>query len=301
MSSYKANPHPNLYAVRPPGKGGEIWSLCLTLPVPRRFPLNSPPMKYSSRFFLYAPVSVFLLLFAFAGVRWWVLASAWSDRLAAMNGHEVMPGVTLHFAGRQIAGFPFTLETRLDNVTLAIATPAGQTRWLSEKLALHRLTYGRDETIFEAAGRQTLEWTGANGSHVLPFAVGSLRASAIRKHGELVRFDLDLVGFGSEAFTAQRLQFHAKADGDSILFLDEADGLFTKRSCIKDSHLRYEATLTAAKALDPLLAGSVPYQAGLAAWRSAGGTIHAAQTSPLAAIPAEQVPGIEVFARALCP
>jgi hypothetical protein len=259
-------------------------------------------MKYSSRFFLYAPLGVFLLLFAIAGVRWWMLASAWSQRLDAMNGHEIMPGVRLLFTGKHISGFPFSLETQLDDLALSAATPRGYTNWISEKFAMHGLTYGRDETIFEAAGHQMLDWAGPDGTrHELRFAVGSLRASAIRAHGELTRFDLDLIGFGSDAFTAQRLQFHARRDDGGILFIGEADGLFTKRTCIKDSHLRYQGTLTSADALDPLLSGRVSFEAGLNAWRSKGGATKPTQALPLGGVPAEELPGIAALANAICP
>ena len=117
-------------------------------------------MRYSSRFFLYAPLAVVLLLFALAGGRWWSMASALSARLEAENGREIVPGVLFHFAAKRISGFPFSLDSELSDVTLAMGTATGTTVWHSEKFASHRLTYGRDETIFEAAGKQSLQWGG---------------------------------------------------------------------------------------------------------------------------------------------
>jgi hypothetical protein len=245
-------------------------------------------MKYSSRFFLYAPVGVFLILFAIAGVRWWMLASAWSDRLAALNGHEVMPGVTLHFASKSIGGFPFTLETDLNGVSLAIATPAGPTRWTSERFALHALTYGRDEQIFEAAGHQTLEWTGTDGRRrILAFAVGSLRASAIARNGELNRFDLDLIGFGSRDFIAQRLQFHARQSARDRIDL-EATAISPRPSAgqcpLLESRLaqiQITAAIDQAAALGPLLGGGEDWQAAMGKMRKIGGGVRALDISVL--------------------
>lgn len=235
-------------------------------------------MKYSSRFFLYAPVGVFLILFVIAGVRWWMLASAWSDRLEAVNGHEVIPGVTLHFAAKKIYGFPFTLETQLKDVSLVVATPAGPTRWSSEKFALHALTYGRDETIFEAAGHQVLEWTGADGRRrVLPFAVGSLRASAIAKNSELVRFDLDLVGFGSKDFTAQRLQLHARQSARDRIDLEAMALAPRPQQCplLNDSTAQFvmTAAIDQATTLGPLLGGAEDWPTAMGKMRRRGGGI----------------------------
>ncbi len=237
-------------------------------------------MKYSSRFFLYAPMGVFLILFAIAGVRWWMLASAWSGRLDAVNGHEVVPGVTLHFATKKIYGFPFTLETQFKDVSLAVATPAGPTRWSSEKFALHALTYGRDETIFEAAGHQLLQWTGRDGRRrSLPFAVGSLRASAIAKNGELVRFDLDLIGFGSKDFTAQRLQLHARQSARDRIDLEAmalAPRPFTGQCPLledRSAEIVITAAIDQAATLGPLLDGTEDWQSAVGRMRRGGGGI----------------------------
>ena len=156
-------------------------------------------MRYSSRFFLYAPLALFLAITFGVGVHWWLAASALSARLQAMNGREITPGVTLRFASRTIAGFPFSLDTVFRGFSLRIDTPHGPSEWQPEKFAMHALTYGRDKTIFEAAGKQELHWTKDDGTaRNLVFAVGSLHASAIRDPGGLARFDLDLVGFGSQ-------------------------------------------------------------------------------------------------------
>lgn len=250
-------------------------------------------MKYSSRFFLYAPVGVFLVLFAIAAAHWWLAASALSDKLAAMNGREVAPGVTLSFAKRSIGGFPFRLDTQFTDMTIALKTAKSITRWKAEKFAAHALTYGRDETIFEAAGHQTLEWTGAGGEkRALTFAVGSLRASAIVTKGALSRFDFDLVGFGSKAFTAQRLQWHARRTGDRGDVLVRIDGL-SAAGC--PAQRSYSAAVTQTSALEPLLAGKASWADGIAAWRKKGGAIM--WGAPIAT---ERLGDISALARAVC-
>ena len=257
-------------------------------------------MKYSSRFFLYAPVAVFALLCLAVSAIWWIKADALADRLAAINGRDVMPGVRLAFASKTIGGFPFNLDAELGDFTVAVATPNGVTRWSSEKFAMHALTYGRDETIFEAGGRQRLEWTKQDGTRrTLDFVVGALRASAIVQHGSLSRFDLDLVGFGSKVFTAQRLQFHARRNTANTLdILAMADGM---TACPRHA-VRYATTITNLDTFVPLLSGAQSYPAAIMAWRKAGG---AAITDKnylpgLSEIAVEQLPNPSALAGTVC-
>jgi len=235
-------------------------------------------MKYSSRFFLYAPLGVFLLLLAIAGIHWWILASRLGGWLDSRNGHAIMPGVTMAFDARRITGFPFSLDTEFTNLRFTAATPLGPTEWRSERFAMHGLTYGRDETIFEAAGHQVLTWTRADGSpRRLEFAVGSLRASAIEKGGALERFDLDLVGFGSKALTAQRLQFHERRNGaDGLDIFLEASGLRpAAQTCPRlGGTLAFglvEGRLSHAQTLTGVLSAKADWVSAVAGWRGRGG------------------------------
>jgi hypothetical protein len=233
-------------------------------------------MKYSSRFFLYAPLCVFLLLLAIAGIHWWIDASELARWLDARNGREIMPGVTLNFSARHITGFPFSLDTEMHDVTVSVATGKGTISWQSEKLALHGLAYGRDETIFEAAGHQSLRWAPAtDASGNLNFAVAALRASAIREHQALQRFDLDIVGLGSAAFTAQRLQFHIRRGAaDRLDTMVLAEGIRPAQgTCqglgdqVKD--LKLVGTITQADAFSDLAKGDEALSAALVRWRVA--------------------------------
>ncbi|HUJ02189.1 MAG TPA: hypothetical protein VLW75_01010, partial [Rhizomicrobium sp.] len=60
-------------------------------------------MKYSHRFFLWAPVAVLVALLAAAVIHWFAAANAFAKYIDAANGHEIAPGVTLRFAHRQLA------------------------------------------------------------------------------------------------------------------------------------------------------------------------------------------------------
>lgn len=237
-------------------------------------------MKYSNRFFLYAPLGVFLALLAIAGVHWWVLATRLSAWLDAHNGREVMPSVTMHYDTRHITGFPFSLDTEFRDVTFTVETAHGPVQWRADKLAMHALTYGRDETIFEAAGPQKLNWTKDSGEkRTLPFAAGSLRASAIVKEGALARFDLDIVGFGSKAFTAQRLQFHMRRNGrgriDLLVNADEM-GIPPGDCPLLGAHVvqaEYSGSVARAEAFSPLLSGNGQWGEAVRNWRAAHGAV----------------------------
>lgn len=236
-------------------------------------------MKYSSRFFLYAPLGLFLAIALGLGIQWWLAASALSARLAAMNGHQIAPGVTMRFASRSIAGFPFNLDTMFRGLALRIDTPHGPTEWRSEEFAMHALTYGRDETIFEAAGKQELRWTKDDGGRrTLVFAVGSLRASVIEDRTGVARFDLDLIGFGSRALTAQRLQLHTRRMQGRWDLLVEADDIrFSQRSRpdLGDqiAATRLTGTIDKAEAFDALRAGAQTWFDAAERWRRTGGAL----------------------------
>ena len=171
-------------------------------------------MNYSSRFFLYAPFALLLLIGAAFGVYWRQVADALGRRLDVLQTREAMPGVTVRYATRTISGFPFNLDVVFTDFRVSVETGHGPVVWQAQNFALHALTYGADKTIFEAAGKQSFSWKDAEGvQHVLPFEAGSLHASAIRNAAGLTRFDLDVVGFGSPALTAARIQFHTRRAG----------------------------------------------------------------------------------------
>src|SRR5262245_8403028 len=170
-------------------------------------------MNLTNRFFIYAPFALFVVLALSITIRWFSEASAFSARLNGLNGHRLMPGVTLHFASKQISGFPFRMDAVFKDLEIDVQTSHGPSSWHTEDFALHRLTYGADTTLFEAAGRQRLSWTDLAGRHhQLPFAIGSLRASASESEMGLERFDLNAVSLNSPEGSAGDAQLHLRRE-----------------------------------------------------------------------------------------
>jgi hypothetical protein len=239
-------------------------------------------MNFTNRFFIYAPFALFVLLATGLSVRWWVEASDFSKALDAANGRQVAPGIRLHFGSKRIAGFPFRLDAIFKDFRIDVATPHGPAIWQSEDFALHRLTYGRDQFIFEAAGRQRLRWTRDDGStRALDLVVGSVRASAIENDSALSRADLAVVDIASKAFTARELQFHLRRDpaGNALdLFLTAGDVRLAaqNRSSFGDNltALEFAATIARGDAFDGLRAGTMTWPAALDGWRHGGGSAH---------------------------
>src|SRR5215472_16464079 len=171
----------------------------------------SAEMNLTTRFFIYAPFALFVVLALGVSIRWFSEASAFSARLDRLNGHALMPGVTLHFASKQISGFPFRMDAVFRDLEIDVATRHGPSSWRTEDFALHRLAYGEDTTVFEAAGRQRLSWTARDGQrHELPLVLGSLHASASETNGSLRRFDLDVVALSSPDMSAESAQLHLR-------------------------------------------------------------------------------------------
>jgi hypothetical protein len=246
-------------------------------------------MRYSSRFFLYAPFGGLLLLAAIAAVHWWIAATALAKHLDAINGREIMPGVRLIFSAKRLAGFPFRMDTILTNLRLEVAEVDGPVVWTSENFAMHALTYGRTQAILEAAGRQTLTWTDAHGAtHRFAFLPGTFRASAILKGGTLQRFDCEIVDLGGDGLRAGDAQLHMRTTQKGI-------DLFVRLSNARISggyaaalgpnlrSLTASASLAGSPPLDRMLAGTVAPTEALERWRNAGGALRVSDLSLAAA------------------
>jgi hypothetical protein len=241
-------------------------------------------MNYSSRFFLYAPFALLLLIATGFGVHWWTVARAFERRLDALKTQAAMPGVAVRYASRTVGGFPFNLDVVFEDFRVSVETGHGPLTWRAEHFASHALTYGRDQTIYEAAGKQSLSWTDGEGrAHSVPFQTGSLHASAIRGGQGLIRFDLDLVGLGSPPFTADRLQLHIRraASGDTLDLFAAGDAVHLSpawRGGFGDTlkHVALQGSVTQAGRLDALRAGTADWRGAADAWRKAGGHIEVA-------------------------
>jgi hypothetical protein len=238
-------------------------------------------MSYSHRFFLYAPLAAFLAVFAVVGAYWWVAAGAFYKTLDAANGHELAPGVTLHFAAREGGGFPFRIETLMQNVRIDVATSYGPLTWQCERFAMHALTYGREQIIYEAAGKQTLNWTDAEHTHhIWTFVPGSMRASSIVVNGRLARFDLDIVGIGSPDVAAGRVQFHLRRNPrkDAIDIFLSGDAIHIApalQAGFGDTipKLRLEGSFVPGTPLTALLDAKSDWRSAFEAWRRANGKL----------------------------
>jgi hypothetical protein len=242
-------------------------------------------MNYSSRFFLYTPLALLLLIGAGAGAHWYFVVRPLSHRLIAMEGGaEAAPGVKVGFGSMSISGFPFNLDVVFTDFRVSVETGHGPFVWRAENFALHALAYGADKTLFEAAGKQSFTWKDTEGQqHVLPFEAGALHASAIRDAGGLSRFDLDLVGFGSPALTAVRLQFHMRhaAGGKTIDLFASGDDVHLSprlRGAFGDAlkSVALQGNVSQAAAFDALRAGNTDWRSALEVWRNAPGRIRVA-------------------------
>ncbi|MBV9550757.1 MAG: DUF2125 domain-containing protein [Alphaproteobacteria bacterium] len=232
-------------------------------------------MRYSSRFFLYAPFLLLLVLAGVAAGHWWLAAGALEKQLETLKGHEAVPGVTLDWRAVVIGGFPFRLDATFDGFTAKGAGPRGPFAWTTDKFAVHALTYGAEKDVFEAAGNQHLAWTdGSGASHSLAFLPGSLRASAVRDGRGLSRFDVDIVELGGKDISIGRAQFHLRRDPDGQSLDLMAEGDLVKApgplGGVRTFHV-YQ-TLSQAASFAPLLAGQARAPGSHARWLAAGGT-----------------------------
>jgi hypothetical protein len=230
--------------------------------------------KYSSRFWLYAPISLFLAIAAAVMVHWWMVAGAFEKRLAAVKGHPAIAGVTLDWRTVTVGGFPFRIDADFTDFTIAGAGAHGPFTWTAEKFALHALTYGRPKAVYEAAGQQQARWTAADGSvQAASFLPGSMRGSSITGPEGLRRFDLDIVGMGAKDFTIGRLQFHMRRDpdGSDLDLMLKADAAGARKQ------VQVYALLNRAGSLTALLRGEMPWPEAAADWRTQGGTAKLSQ------------------------
>jgi hypothetical protein len=234
-------------------------------------------MNYSSRFWLYAPLALFLGLAGWAMAYWWVVATALDRKLNALNGHEAIPGITLSYSTKTISGFPFNIDVVFTGFKVEGAGAHGPFAWHSERFALHALTYGAIRQIYEMAGQQSLSWQDGSGKlHHITFLPATMRASADLNAKGLNRFDLDIMGAGGKdsdgaPFTIARTQFHMRHDPkiDALDIMISADQ--AKTSSLSFNSLSAYSTLSHGVALAPLLAGKQSWPQATAAWRTAGG------------------------------
>jgi len=236
-------------------------------------------MNYSNRIFLYGPVGLFVALVAATMIYWWIASNALSKKLDEWNGHEIAPGVHLSFAKKTMSGFPFRVDSELGDLHLEIATSHGSTEWNAEHFALHSLTYGQGQYVFEAAGKQLVQWHDDRGQlHEYAFLPGTLRASAISDSSGIARFDLQILDASSADISAGRVEFHIRRnptiDGydlavmaDSVHFSPELEPPFGPDL----KHFGSIAVISPGTSFAALFAGHGDWRPAVEDWRKRDG------------------------------
>ena len=250
-------------------------------------------MSYSNRIFFYGPVGLLLMIVVLYGVFWRVQADTLSARLDRANGGEVMPGIVFAFSEKAVGGFPFRIDVVLSGVTFSHQAPEGETAWRTEKLAIHRLSYGQNRYIFETSGLQSFAQPPPKPGTVprVTYLTPALsQASAILAGDKVARFDLDLAEPQAKDATlgadptrtasAARAQLHLLARPDNsidvAIEIDNArigTGYSTNPAESTLALIRLRAKLMAAKPLDALRAGTMSFSDAVPAWRANMGTI----------------------------
>lgn len=217
-------------------------------------------------------MAAFLALAAAVMIHWWFAASAFEKALTAMKGHEAAPGITIDWSNVTVGGFPFRIDADFEKFSAAGAGARGPFTWTSEKFALHSLTYGRRKTVYEAAGKQNLQWVAGDGlAHNIDFLPGTMRGSSTTDARGLARFDLDIVDLDGAGFAIRRAQFHMRRDPDGkdldvAVRGDDVRGFGENRPLVEGFF-----TLTDAAPLMPLLAGQAFWPDAVRAWHDKDG------------------------------
>ena len=225
-------------------------------------------MNYSSRFWLYAPITTFLLIAAAVMAHWWMVAAAVEKKLAALKGHEAVPGITLDWSSVAVGGFPFRLDADFAGFAVTGAGAHGPFAYRAEKFAAHTLSYNHAKAVYEAAGRQHVDWTDAQGAaHQIDFLPGSLRASSVTGAKGLTRADLDIAGLAAKTVLIGRFQLHMRRDPDGrdLDLMLQADRMGAAKQ------VRVYAVLSQADAFAGLLRGAQSWPEAAKAWRAQGG------------------------------
>jgi hypothetical protein len=244
-------------------------------------------MNYSSRFWLYAPITSFLIIAAAVMAYWWVTADAFEKKLAAMKDHTAVPGIRLDWDSVEVGGFPFRVDASFKNFRVLGRGAHGDFTWKTDKLALHALTYDRRKTVYEAGGAQRMDWTDAAGKHHLANLIaGSLRASSVQDDNGLRRFDMDGMNLVSQDFTLNRareftiarFQFHMRRSPNG----KNPDLMLRAENWNGKKLVQAYATLSPGAPLMPLMAGNAVWPEAIAKWKAQGGHAEFTQASEAA-------------------
>ncbi len=224
-------------------------------------------LNYSSRFWLYAPITLFLLIAVAVMVHWKFAADAFEKKFAALKGQEAVPGIVIDWKTVVVGGFPFRLDADFTQFSVHGAGARGPFAWSSDKFALHTLSYARSKTVYEASGHQHLEWVDAGGDRSADFLPGTFHAGSIIDDKGLKRLDVDIVDAGGQGFTAAEIQLHLRRAGGNVEVVIKGDRI------AGIPQVGAYVTLTNAGELMPLLAGLAPWPDAVTAWHGHGGEV----------------------------
>ena len=223
---------------------------------------------------------------AFAAAYWYIVAGALENKLNALNGHAAAPGIVISYDSKTVSGFPFNIDVVFNGFMVRGRGAHGPFAWTSEKFALHGLTYGPAQDIFEAAGNQTLSWSdGSGAAHTIKFLPATLHASSVADGKGLSRFDLELVGAGGtdtdgKPFTVNGAQLHLRRDPkrDALDLAVRADEVTAEEDIARlfGTHIKslsIFATLLPGAAWAALLEGKESWGKAAADWRQQGGHV----------------------------
>jgi hypothetical protein len=157
--------------------------------------------------------------------------------VAAATPTSVADGVR-RLAGGHLDGL--AVRIRPQRTTADLVLPADQTAQLDELVARYR----RRGTVYREWGFSPLPSTGVVALFSGPSGTGKTLAAEVvagRLGLDLYKVDLSAVVSKYIGETEKNLEriFGAAAAGDLVLFFDEADSLFGKRSEVSDAHDRY--------------------------------------------------------------
>jgi hypothetical protein len=248
-------------------------------------------MSPFKRIFIYGLLAALVLPVLAFTAYWFVIAGGITAELERLDGNEILPGVTLQFAEKNVSGFPFRFDIVLDGVTIAARADAGTSAWRSERITMHAKSYGPRQYILDAEGLQTFSWPAGEGApqNILQMTSGITRATALIEDGRLARFDIDMVnGDAMDAsldampmrdigFARAQVQFFVQ-DNDTIgvsAAIDAAEIGTGYRPALGSnlSRLRASGRITGANTLEAMRGGTADIRAALDAWRNAGGAI----------------------------
>jgi hypothetical protein len=244
------------------------------------------PARERSRFWLYAPYAVVLLVLAVWTGFWFTVKGRVASGLDGWLAHEAEAGRDWSCAQRSIAGFPFRIEVKCAGVALVRRNDPTAPKVSLGPLLVVAQVYDPRHIIAESQGPLQAAWPDGRQAR-LAWEKGqmSLRRSAAgfeRASLVLERPDFSASGVAAEPVRAARLEAHlrpapARAAEQALELSLDVGGLLSATldqlaGSAAPADLRLSATTTRTAAF---VDGLTPLT--LEAWRAAGGVVELAR------------------------